>query len=163
MAIAVPYTATSIVATEVVQQFNSWESKPNNRVGDHDLSAKVRRVEWRYCHSSGDISDFGATLANRLLSTHSWKAAHHHFILLFLDNGKMVYIDKHARRNILYTDNTNGLNKSEHWVYSTLHKQCTTTRSLGEFVAFAEQDRFLHYKLLENDCQDFAEAIYLWC
>lgn len=126
------------------------------------LDKKVVRVEWRYCHLGSEIGDFFLTTLNRTL-TWDAKAAHHHFLILYLQDGGMVYVDKHWDRNIRRTGDTNGRNKDGESVSSDVKTSCSSRRvTVGEVVDFCSQERFARYVLRESDCQDFAEDVYNW-
>jgi hypothetical protein len=138
-------------------------------------SKKVASLEVRYCHIASDkdgevmgaAGDAGLTAAGRLFGM-TTMAAHHHFVILTLESGELVYIDKHGERNILLVTDKRGKNGGGNaWLSSELLKSCKPTRwsgnvNLGNVIDHAERDEFQWYHLLDDNCQHFAEALYQW-
>ena len=82
------------------------------------MDQRITQCEIRYCHINGALADFGLTLAARL-SFLTTQAAHHHFIILTLECGALIYIDKHSYRNIIIRNDKDGLNGGgDEWLSS---------------------------------------------
>ncbi|AGO84732.1 hypothetical protein psal_cds_747 [Pandoravirus salinus] len=145
------------------------------RAAEARRSERVTQLEIRYCHISNDddsdalgsAADAGITLAARALAM-STQAAHHHFVILVLESGTLIYVDKHSHRNVLVRDDKRGKNGGgDKWLSSELLKSCSPTRwngnvNLGDVIDFVSRDQFETYHLIDANCQHFAEALYQW-
>nr|UMO80046.1 hypothetical protein [Pandoravirus aubagnensis] len=138
-------------------------------------SERVTKLEVRYCHimtdndddTWGKVGDAAATAAARALAI-TTQAVHHHFVILTLETGTLVYVDKHGYRNVLVRDNKKGKNgDGDEWLDSELLKSCSPARwngnvNLGDVIDFVSRDEFETYHLIDANCQHFAEALYQW-
>lgn len=150
-------------------------SKNIERAAEDRRSERVVRLEIRYCHITsdndkdvlGDAADAGLTLAARALAM-TTQAAHHHFVMLTLESGTLIYVDKHSQRNVLVRDDKRGKNGGgDEWLDSALLKWCSPTRwngnvDLGDVIDFVSRDEFSTYHLIDANCQHFAQALYEW-
>lgn len=126
----------------------------------------VTYFEVRYCHINGTVGDFGATLAGRALFM-TTDAAHHHFIIITLRRGTRVYLDKHGDRNLKIVTDNNGLSvtggkfdEPSEMLRRYLPRHDNIT--LRNVYDRARDDKYGNYHLLDENCQDFVEAIIDW-
>jgi hypothetical protein len=155
---------------------DKYARKNIERAAEALSSERVTRLEVRYCHiasdddddTKGEFLDAAGTLGARALAM-TTSALHHHFVILTLESGTIIYVDKHGRRNVLVRTDRRGKNGAgDAWLSSALLKECKPTRwggnvNLGDVIRFVSDDeRFGTYHLLDANCQHFAEAIYQW-
>lgn len=128
VAITAPLVVTQAVVTVTAQAVTeSYATQVQHSRIQEFLDHTVVRVEYRICHLFGTFSDFGLTVANRLLTLDSTKAAHHHFLIMYLENETMIYVDK--EQNIVFRQvfNTNGrVNGKDKG--SAIYKQCANIK-----------------------------------
>lgn len=149
------------------------EAEVNDQISsEHEqlLYERVTKVEIRYCHLNGEIADFFTTLGARL-SMLTFQAAHHHFLILTLKSGKLIYIDKHSKRNILLRPDKRGKNgPGNEWLSSECLRYCKPKVYNGHVMLYDVIRKikyggmFLdsHYHLIDNNCQHFAQCLYEW-
>jgi hypothetical protein len=161
--------ALTYVAARVAGENNiNWrDTNVNNKVDLTFVNEKVINVEIRYCHIGEDWKDAGATvLARGLMLTTA--ACHHWFIIVKLESGKLIYIDKHWDRNIIERGDRRGINGGgNNWIDSALLKESPVTRWSGnvrleELIAYVERSEHARYHLLDDNCQHFAKKVYKW-
>lgn len=127
------------------------------------MEKKVTRLEIRYCHISSDINDALITLVGRATFM-SAMAAHHHFVILTLESGEYIYVDKHGYRNIIERNDKRGKNgPGNEWLESALLKECTSNNiTLRNVVDYINNYTSGEYHLLDKNCQHYAQQIYDW-
>jgi hypothetical protein len=157
------------VAGRVIGENNiEWrEADVNDELDSKYGNENVINVEVRYCHIGKDWEDAGATLLARGLMMTS-AACHHWFIIVELESGKLIYIDKHGYRNIIERSDRCGKNGGgTAWIDSALLKRSKVTRWAGnvrlrELVNYVKLDEHKYYHLLDDNCQHFAKKVYKW-
>lgn len=125
----------------------------------------VTCFEVRYCHINGVVGDFGVTLAGRALLM-TTDASHHHFIIITMRRGTMVYLDKHGYRNLKIVDNKLGLSLAGKFDEPSESLQRYLPRhdniTLRNVYDIAREDKYGSYHLLDKNCQNFTKAIIDW-
>jgi hypothetical protein len=125
-----------------------------------DLGSQIKFIEIRYCHISGPITDFSSTLAARSFGM-TTKAAHHHFIIIELESGQIIYTDKHYDINLIQRNNRQGKAGNGEWIDSEcLKSKQVSNTNLLEVVQHIKENSSKRYHLLDDNCQDFAEFVY---
>jgi len=161
------YTATMV--NEVVVSNTGTHTcgySEHNMSSDRGIwGEKVKYMEIRYCHITGPFWDaMGTWYARASMATTD--AAHHHFLLLQLESGKTVYLDKHANINIAIVHNTLGLDQDGRFTMESRSLKQTSASKWGGNVLLqhvwneACTDKYREYHLLDNNCQKFAKNIY---
>jgi hypothetical protein len=160
------------VAEETVIASQSHVAPVYNLIPDSSelRNERVVLLEVMYCHIVGDdiggeMADAGATLLARgmLITT---QAAHHHYVILTLESGALVYMDKHNKRNIRVRTDKKGLNiVGDRWLRGEVLKSTAPTRwggnvSLNDLVNKASSSNLEYYHLIDSNCQHFAEELY---
>lgn len=153
------------VADGIVEENCTHYSSINIDIGSMDRNKilDIKAIEIRYCHITNPAGDALLTLLARGLVM-TKQAAHHHFIIITLDPGQYIYLDKHSYRNILIRNNKKGKNGSGNdWLESEILKSKSISSSkltLNDIIQFINNHTSGDYHLLDDNCQHFATKIY---
>jgi hypothetical protein len=141
-----------------------YTCRMNINVPDRLRGDRVVAIEARWCQPNWPLVDFAMTQIGRL-SLMTTAAVRHHFIVLRLESGALVYVDKHGQRNVLLaTRDRKGINSRGQWVDSSLLYVIAVEGhvTLDDVIGYVERDAFARFGLLADNCQHFAADVAEW-